>query len=373
LRNGGLLLPLDVIDGEYPEELFERIEGGFLRARSGLARRHRSPPPPAPASARPGSSEIDAATAIQRAQPGSLAADVSPFVRTIGLPLLLCDARLRVLCISDDARAAFGLFDGDAETDLATLSAKLPGGGELLMAARRALAARQPEQLLIRGAAQVFLARVSLARDADEPCLSITLIDVKPLDAAKSEAVVQRQQHAALARLSELALTLAEPKHVYDEALALIFENIPFCSAGVLVELTGRTRAFDVIASRGLGVDPLRTLRRAGGSWALLDAVVARGCMVSQSGELATWAPSEERAGLENRPPLSRTLRAGSVTASRARFPPRVWCSVWSRFMGYGAASGTWPIEISSRPWRTFWASPSFASARAAGSRWSCR
>jgi signal transduction histidine kinase/ActR/RegA family two-component response regulator/SAM-dependent methyltransferase len=309
VRGGGLLMPLDDI-GEYPEDLFERVEAGYLRARSGLPRRHWARPPSTPASVA-SAAPLEAAAA-KSPTPVPLAPGVAPFVRTIGLPLLLCDARLKVFFISEEARAAFKLLPSDGEPELSALSTKLPGGVELLQAARRVLAEHQPEQVVLRRAAHVYLARVALGNDAAEPCLSITFTDIEPLEAAKSQAIAQRHQHAALARLSELALTLAEPKHVYEEALALIFANISVCSAGVIVELSGRNRAFDVIAARGLGVDPLRTLRKSAGSGALLDAVVERGCIVSHSGELATWGDTESQplGGGSPRPLPHRMVRA---------------------------------------------------------------
>jgi signal transduction histidine kinase/ActR/RegA family two-component response regulator len=176
------------------------------------------------------------------------------------------------------------------------------------------MAEGQAQQLFIRRGSQAFLAGVSLVKEGAEPWVSITFTDVTQLEHAKAQAVVQGHQHAALARLSELALTPAEPKHVYDEALALLFSNISVCTAGVIVELTGQTRSFDVVTSRGLGLDPLRTLRGPGGAGELLDAVVERRCIVSQSGELATWAqPAVPSSPGGRARPLARRLSQASL------------------------------------------------------------
>jgi signal transduction histidine kinase/CheY-like chemotaxis protein/chemotaxis methyl-accepting protein methylase len=281
LRDGGLLLALDHID-LFPGERFEHLDQGYLRARSGPSPRRRSSPP-ADAGSVAEISNFPPPPPLPRAEDSELV------VRTIGVPLLLCDTQLRTVFISDEARAVFGPFGGEAPPELSAIASQLPGGRGLLPAARRALSERQPQEVVIRGTSQVYLVRLFAGSDATEPGLTITFTDVTQLELAKSRAIVQRHQHAALARLSELALTLAEPKRVYDEALGALFGNLPGCSGGVIVELGARSRAFELVASRGLGADPLRTLARRGGATALLDAVVARGCVVTQSGELASW------------------------------------------------------------------------------------
>jgi signal transduction histidine kinase/ActR/RegA family two-component response regulator len=287
LHDGGLLLALDHVE-LFPEDLFEHLDEGYLRARPGGRSRRRH------ARAASANEEVTSVKAVTPLASPSVAASVLPFVRSVGIPLLLCDARLRVVFISDEARAAFGLLRDEPEPELATLSPELPGGLELVPAAWRALKEKQPEELVIRDGSPVYLARLSVTSDGAEPGLSITFTDVTQLETARSRAVELRYQHAALARLTELSL--AEPQRMYDDALALLFSNISVCSAGVIVELEGHRRALRSLASRGLGTDPLRTLRQPGGGAALLEAVVERGCIVTQSGDLATWVHPETPA-----------------------------------------------------------------------------
>lgn len=307
VRDGGLLLAFDHI-GSFPEDRFERVEGGYLQARRDVpSRRWRereakppsSPQLPLPLPAPPPRGAVGASS-LEHALPA------------LGLPVIVCDQQLRVRSSSPEADAAFSLSDAVRGLELAAITAHLPGGAELLSAAQRALSRRKPEELMIRTGQQAYLARLSAAGDA--AFVTIAFIDVTQLERAKARAVAQRHQQAAIARLSELALGTVEASGLYEEALASLFGHVHACAAGIIVERGQRAGAFSVAASRGLGADPLATLRRLRDSAALLDAVVERGCVVSQTAERAAWgaAPAPGlRRPRSRQHPLSSSLARG--------------------------------------------------------------
>lgn len=308
LRDGGLLLALDHLD-VFPEDRFERVGGAYLRARSSPPGRRSSFPPPA--TSERSAMDVESASPSGVAMPH--APDHEPMVSVTGLPLILCDAQLRVFFVSLEARRAFGLSEAAQGTSLEALCARLPGGRELLPAARRALTGEQTPPLTVRAGQQTYVARISGAERVGEPAVAIALADVTQLESDNARAAVQRRHQAALMRLSQLALTLTDPRVLYEEALGVLFANVTGCSAGLIATLEG-TRELQLLASRGLGVEPLRTLRTLGDAAALLDAVLAAGCIVSQSGERVWSDPSAPRDAAEKpRTTPSRPMLA-SVT-----------------------------------------------------------
>jgi SAM-dependent methyltransferase len=116
LRDGGLLLALDHVE-LFPEERFERVEGGFLRARRHRASaligvhtavRWSAPDPEADGEETTGRfARVGSGRRARVLQPTA-----EPFTRAIGLPLLICDRDLRVTFLSGDAFDAFGPFEG---------------------------------------------------------------------------------------------------------------------------------------------------------------------------------------------------------------------------------------------------------------------
>jgi signal transduction histidine kinase/CheY-like chemotaxis protein/SAM-dependent methyltransferase len=305
LRDGGLLLALDS-GGDFPEDRFERLPAGYLRARRAVAtsrslvssERH-AEPASAPASPRTPPLVVDG---------------LEPLAQAIGLPFLSCDEQLRVIFASGEAREAFGLPSVPRGSELASLASYLPGGLDVVAAAQRALEQREPQQLSIRTRQRTYLARIAAPVSSEGSTVTIAFTDVSPLELARARAVAQQHRQAALARLSELALGPCETGELYAEALEQLFGNIPVCAAGIIVERGAAVGSFEVGASRGLGRDPLAVLRRVGDSAALLNEVVARGCVVSQSGDRAAWGgPDESRRG------RSRPNRSQSWQSSVAR------------------------------------------------------
>jgi signal transduction histidine kinase/CheY-like chemotaxis protein len=283
LRDGGLLVALDHGD-RFPVDRFERLGAGLLRARPSHGVQ-------SVAAARA------AALARRSSSPSEERGSLAPFLHMIGVPLLLWDARLRLLFASPEAMMAFGLVRGDLGRDLAALSRRLPGGADLLPATWRAATTQATEELSIRAWGRAYLARISAAAHG----ISIVFSDVTQLALAHRDAVAQAREEAALARISELALTLAEPQGLCDEALGVLFAHLPTCSGGVIVEVgsidrgdidqshidpihvddrrvddRGGEKELEVVASRGLGDDPLQTLRALGEPARLLDAVAER-------------------------------------------------------------------------------------------------
>jgi signal transduction histidine kinase/CheY-like chemotaxis protein/SAM-dependent methyltransferase len=265
LRDGGLLLALDHGD-RFPADRFDRLEGGLLRARPshGLespafrpsASRQAVLRPVVPCSARP------CGSGLSSSEPGS----TGSLLHIMGVPLLLWDSRLRLLFASPEATAAFGLSAADIGSGIDVLAGRLPGGAELLLATRRAVATcraaatQATEEVSIRGPGRVYLARISAAAAGT----SILFSDVTSLEIAHRHAVTQLQQESAIARISALALAPAEPEALCGEALAVLLANLPACSGGLIVAVGGDDEDVEVLASHGLGEEPLRTLHTLG-------------------------------------------------------------------------------------------------------------
>jgi PAS domain S-box-containing protein len=317
LRDGGLLLALDHID-VFPEERFERVGGAYLRARSPRPRRRSSSPPP-PAGVL---SDVAQSAALLPARPTARATGIEPIVSTVGLPLIVCDGQLRVFLLSREAQRAFGLSDGEQGASLDALAPRLPGGLDLVPAAQRALKDGQAQELTVHAGRQTYLARISAAENAGEPGVSIAFADVTQFESASARAAAQRHQNAALARISHLALTLTDARSLCEEALGVLFGSVRGCSAGIIVELAGGTRELEVVASRGLGAEPLRRLQTLGDAAALLDAVLDAGCIVSQSGDrvwsgpgVSSTSPGRPRSA-PSRPMLASVTRGVGVPIS---------------------------------------------------------
>jgi PAS domain S-box-containing protein len=111
--------------------------------------------------------------------------------------------------------------------------------------------------------------------------------------------------------LSALALEPTEPAAICEEALSVLFGNVHACAAGLIVE-TRAAGGFDVIASRGLGLDALGALSRMGDAAVLLDSVAERACIVSQSGDRAAWDVAAGTGSHSSRP-VRRHPRAAAV------------------------------------------------------------
>jgi signal transduction histidine kinase/chemotaxis methyl-accepting protein methylase/ActR/RegA family two-component response regulator len=313
LRDGGLLLALDHID-VFPEERFERVGGAYLRARPPRPRR-RSSLPPARAEALAGVlSDAARISDLRPARSPARGVAIEPIVSAVGLPLILCDGQLRVFLLSREAQRAFGLSDGEQGASLEAVAPRLPGGLDLVPAAQRALSDGQTQELTVYAGQQAYLARISAAENAGEQGVSIAFADVTQFESASARAAAQRRQNAALARLSHLALTLTDTRSLCDEVLGVLFGSVRGCSAGIIVELAGGTRELEVVTSRGLGLEPLRTLHTLGDAAALLDAVLDAGCIVSQSGDRVWSGPSESITARERSPSAASRPKLASVT-----------------------------------------------------------
>jgi PAS domain-containing protein len=295
LREGGLLLVADHIES-FPEERFERIGEGQRRARARGARARcssredfRDDLSEAVALAVQTIVGIDRRLARGRealrssgaGAPG-ISTDLAQFVHSLGHPLVLCDPELRVLYLSREAREAFGLSESARGAQLAVISAQLPGGHELVSAARRVLAGQGRQDLTVRSARHVYLARLCAA--GEEPgarSVSILFTDVTQFEAAAASAIEQQDRHAALVRLARLSCSPGDSSAVHEEALAALFAIIPGCSSGVIMALASGTAELEVLASRGLGADPLSALRGIGAG-DLLALAVELGTAVSR-------------------------------------------------------------------------------------------
>lgn len=294
LRQGGLVLALGHAE-HFTEQRFERLGEGCFRAR--LTRAKSLPPRALPtpsatprgsavgeSSAEHGSSEpVRARSTSRELGPDHALEEVmrvhgelESFVSAIGVPLVFCDQELRVLQMSAEASLAFSLSDRDRGAPLRTLIDRLPGSAELLEAAERAVRAGATQELTIRSSQRVYIARISAAKRAEALGVVIVFTDVTALEVAKAQAVAQRHQQAAVARIGDLALSRASQAEVFEEALSVLFGNIPICCCGIILERVGAGPELAVVASRGFGPDPLETLRSMGEPSQLLDAALAQ-------------------------------------------------------------------------------------------------
>ncbi|HTV22634.1 MAG TPA: ATP-binding protein [Polyangiaceae bacterium] len=299
LRDGGLLLALDHLDA-FPEDRFERLPNGYLRAR----REWVSHPLPLPDARLDGRSSAAASTGPTPLEPPAAASSFEALIHALGLPIVVCDGTLHVTFSSVEAQRSFGLTPADRGAELGRIATRLPGGAHLLSAVAHVLAHRDPRELTVRAREQSYLARVSNV--GGERAVAITFTDVTSLEAAKARALGQLQRQAAVARLTDLARELPDASALYDEAMAQLFGTVSVSVAGIIVERSPVRGAVEVMASRGLGQQPLATLRRLGDAGGLLDAVVASGCVVSQSGERAAWEAGPGRPRRVEQAPSAR-------------------------------------------------------------------
>jgi PAS domain S-box-containing protein len=291
LRPGGTLLALDHID-LFRDELFEPVEPGFLRARpegrrslllpGRFAARSGSRHPTSRSPSTPPSSASDSARAP---------ALIPAVLESVAVPLLVCDAHLRLSFLSREAQLAFKLSVFEVGSELCALAPRLPGAASLVEAARRVAIEKTALELSVRAGRRTYQTRIAALEGFPEPGISIVFNDVSQFEAAQALAVAERRRHSAIARLGQLALDSTSLRVLGEEALAALFSSVG-CSSGILVELSGEPGQYEVMASRGLGVDPLRTLRDMADATALLDAVIAGGCLVSQSGDRASLVPA---------------------------------------------------------------------------------
>jgi hypothetical protein len=94
---------------------------------------------------------------------------------------------------------------------------------------------------------------------------------------------------------------------LYEAALAELFATVGKCSAG-LVAKWSPTAGFEVLASRGLGAEPLRTLLAVPGGIPMLSAAVKQACWATLGGDLMSWAPGE--SALQHASARARQARA---------------------------------------------------------------
>lgn len=302
LRERGVLFTLDHVQ-YFENGCFERAPEGYLQPRH--------PPPLArstlafPRSARPGASSLPAVSAdasvpassslppaaISSEGPSSarlssarlssaLSSPALPSTlapahhaealglelvdEAIGLPLLVLDDELRAVHVNDAAMQRFGLSPASSRLPLAALAPELPGQRELLHAAERALATASSSELLLSAGARTYLVRLAVPSRAAGRLLAVVFTDVSALEAAADQALLHRHQQAAVARLGELALQPCHVAALCDEALGMLVADIPCCGAGLIVECRRGLSPLGVVASRGLGPEPLATLVAAG-------------------------------------------------------------------------------------------------------------
>jgi len=197
-------------------------------------------------------------------------------VEAIGLPLVLLDDQLRVLHVSDAALRRFGLSADARRSTLDAIAPRLPGRRELLQAAERALDTGATSELALGSGARTYLVRVSVGQRATGRRLALLFTDVSALEAVTDRALLHRHQQAGVARLGELALGTCPLATLYEEALGTLIADIPVGRAGVIVECRSDVPPLAVVASHGLGPDPLGVLRGAGAPFELIQRVVER-------------------------------------------------------------------------------------------------
>lgn len=199
--------------------------------------------------------------------------ELEPLIRAIGVPLILLNDELYIIHVSEEAIGQLGLSRSDRALPLSALAQRLPGGAELLYAAERAQEENTTRELAISAGDSSWLARVSPGR-ASGTGIAIVFTDISALDTAIHRAMMQKHQQAAIARIGRLALETIQPAELFEQALGALFGNIPTCSAGLIVEVASEPGGFSVVASRGLGPDPLGSVRAWGEPFELLRAVL---------------------------------------------------------------------------------------------------
>lgn len=266
LRDGGVLIALDHLDAFTPDR-FEPLELGQFRARLGRAKT--LPPPDA--------LEADG-------WPPATQGEREPLVHMLGVPVLICDQELCLRELSKEAMAVLNLFERDRGRTLPELADRIPGGADLVHAARRALSGGATHELSIRSAHQAFLVRVSAFSRQDGSGVTVVLTDVTAFEAAKARAIAHQHQQAAVARVSALALSSLPQSEVFEEGLSVLFGNIPMCSAGAIAERLASSLDQGAVVARGLGAEPLAALRQLGAAGELIDRAIEEGNLVVHEG-----------------------------------------------------------------------------------------
>jgi signal transduction histidine kinase/chemotaxis methyl-accepting protein methylase/CheY-like chemotaxis protein len=308
LRADGALFALDHrqhLEGHR----FELAAEGYLRPRKGKAQRRPAqrwalPSPPEPAHIH------------YVAEPAPRPSD--DLVRAIGAPLLLLDDKFTVLQLSDEAVQTFAVSRRDVGVPFALLVPRLPGGNELLRAAQRALLTSRTRDLTVDVGERKYAVRVSAQHRGGARGVAILFTDVSEFAVAVDRALAEQREQAALRRVAELALSSATAGEVYEDALGLLFGNIPACTAGLIVEALGDTPRLSVVASRGLGDDPLGTLQSSAEPFEWLQAGLGKTLggsppPVQTFAVRATPAAPEERTTPQACPETSPHLAAALV------------------------------------------------------------
>jgi CheY-like chemotaxis protein len=300
LRDEGVLFALDHIQ-RFDNGCFELAHEGHLQPRpfavrgpasSAPSRGWRSEPPRAAAGneRRPPTRAL-----LPGPTPPPAPLELEPLLAALGLPLLLLDEQLRVLHASGSELRRFGLSPAHRRLPLEALALRLPGGRELLHAAAGVLETGVARELELRSGARTCRVRVCVAQRAAARLVALLFSDVSALEAATDRALLHRHQQAAVARLGELALSACHLPALCEEALGLLVADIPVCRAGLIAECGPDAPALSVLASRGLGAEPLRMLRAAGEAHDLIERAIeraARGLEPHDGAEAWSAAPA---------------------------------------------------------------------------------
>jgi PAS domain S-box-containing protein len=236
--------------------------------------------------------------ASRRPLGGGRSAELEALVHAIGVPLILLNDQLNILHVSEETTSRFGLSSAARGLPLNALAQRLPGGAELLYATERAQQDNTTRELAVSAGDSSWLVRVSPAR-ASGSGIAIVYTDISALEAAIRRALMQKHQQAAIARIGTLALEAIQPAELFEAALGMLLQNIPTCSAGLVVDMASEPAGFSVVASRGLGPDPLGRLRAWGEPYELLREVLDR-------------ATGDRYAGVDTREGVSRRFTRAS-------------------------------------------------------------
>jgi PAS domain-containing protein len=198
-------------------------------------------------------------------------AKLEAFMHSVGVPLVFCDEALRVQVMSEEACTAFALTPKDLGATLAELLPRVPGGSDLLDAARHMALGGETLELTVRKDQSVYLVRLSGSKFQG---IGLAFTDVSALESAKVQAFAQRDQQAIIARLGALASDETRQANLFEAALGILFGTLQVCSFGLILEATGRGgRNLEVVAARGFGAEPLQDLCPPGEAARLLEAV----------------------------------------------------------------------------------------------------
>lgn len=251
LREGGSLLALDHAE-DYPPSLFDRVGAGHLVARAAAAsHKTRSllarAAPAARAVARVRRGPVpgrEAPAATRSASP--VPAEAAPFLRSLGQPLVLCDASLRVIYASHEVARAWGVSDASWGAPLDAIAGRLPGGAEIASTARVVLFGTGPREVVVREAQRTFLARIAAADGARG--VSILFTEVTRFLATATPALVAPRLMRASEPLPVQTSVAAE------ELYQALYAELPVCvsmhdTGGALRSVNARLSALGADAS----------------------------------------------------------------------------------------------------------------------------